>query len=195
MGSAYSVWTILSLPQLTAACAFSVYTAQAPGCSSGVLFKVGPAFCALPRSKLLRLRFSFLGTSQRHRRGWACILCPSQVQAAQETRCLAGGLSQVDCASYSTPWSLLPSFPGVPWEPHLMWAVCLLCGANLRLWPSWQMSTVQDPRKIWLATGSLLTGWWRMLSLGWDCPLSSGSGCLHTCLSASGVGRGRSAAS
>ena len=58
-----------------------VYTAKAPGCSAGALSKAGPAFCALPRSKLLRFRFSGLG--------WACVLCPSQVQAAQVTRCLA----------------------------------------------------------------------------------------------------------
>ena len=46
-------------------CAFSVYTAQAPGCSAGELSKVGPGLCALPRSKSLRLRF--LATPQRHR--------------------------------------------------------------------------------------------------------------------------------
>ena len=28
------------------------------------------------------------------------------------------------------------------------------------------MSTIQDPRKTWLATGSLLTVWWRMLGSG-----------------------------
>ena len=36
-------------------------------------------------------------------------------------------------------------------------AVYLLWVSDLRLWPSWQMSTVQDPRKTWLATGSLLS--------------------------------------
>ena len=66
--------------------AFSVYTAQAPGCSSWELSKVGPGLRALPRSK--PLRFSFLGTPQRHRLGWACVLCPSQAQAAQVTWCL-----------------------------------------------------------------------------------------------------------
>ena len=74
------------------ACAFLVYTAQAPGCSEGELSKVAPVLHALPRSKLLRLRFSDI--SQRHRLGWACILCPSQVQGAQVTRCLASALSQ-----------------------------------------------------------------------------------------------------
>ena len=46
-------------------CAFPVYTAQAPGCSAGVLSKVGPGLCALPRSK--PLRFESSGTTQRHR--------------------------------------------------------------------------------------------------------------------------------
>ena len=49
-------------------CAFLVYTAQAPGCSAGKLFKAGPWLCALPRSKPLRFRFS--GTPQRHRLSW-----------------------------------------------------------------------------------------------------------------------------
>ena len=83
----------LDLPQLMVACAFPVYTAQAPGCAAGVLSKVGPVFRALPRSKLLRLRFS--GTLQGHRVSWVCVLYPSQVGAAQVTRCLASALSQV----------------------------------------------------------------------------------------------------
>ena len=56
-------------------CDFPVYTARAPGCSAGKLSKMGPVFRVLPRSKLLRFRFS--GTRQRHRLGWACVLCPS----------------------------------------------------------------------------------------------------------------------
>ena len=72
-------------------CAFPVYTAQAPGCSAGELSEAGPGLCALPRSK--PLRFKFLGIPQRHRLGWACVLCPSQVRAAQVTRCLVSSLS------------------------------------------------------------------------------------------------------
>ena len=68
-------------------CAFSIYTAQVPGCSAGELSKVGPGFCAFLRSKLFM--FSFLSIPQRHRLSWACILCPTQVRAAQATRCLA----------------------------------------------------------------------------------------------------------
>ena len=59
------------------------------------LSKMGPAFCALSRSKLLR----FSGTSQGHRLGWACVLCPFQVRAAPATRCLLSTLPQVDHAS------------------------------------------------------------------------------------------------
>ena len=60
-------------------CAFLVYTAQAPGCSVGELSKAGPGLLAPPTSRSKPLRFRFLGTPQRHRFGWACVLCPSQV--------------------------------------------------------------------------------------------------------------------
>ena len=58
-------------------CAFPVYNAQATGCSAGELSKAGPGLHALPRSKLLRFRF--LGTPQRHRFSWTCVLCPRLV--------------------------------------------------------------------------------------------------------------------
>ena len=57
------------------ACAFQVYTAQTPECSAGELSKAGPVLHALPRPK--PLRFRFLGTPQRHRLGWVCVLCHS----------------------------------------------------------------------------------------------------------------------
>ena len=101
VGSACSIWTTLGLPQLKAACAFLVYTAKAPECSSGAPSKVGFGLCALSRSKLLRFRFSC--SPQGHRVSWACVLCPSQVRAAQVTRCLASTLSQVCGASYRLP--------------------------------------------------------------------------------------------
>ena len=50
------------------------------------LSEAGPGLYALPRSKPLRFRYS--GSPQRCRLSWACVLCPSQVQAAQVTRCL-----------------------------------------------------------------------------------------------------------
>ena len=64
--------------------------------------------------------------------------------------------------------------------------MCLLWGADLWLQPSWQMSTIQDPRKTWLATGSLFTVWWKMLSLGLRLPLAFWLWLLPTCLSAFG---------
>jgi len=79
-------------------CAFPVYTAQAPCSSEGQLSKACPGLHALPRSKLLKFRF--LGTPQRHRLSWVCVLCPSQVLAAQLTRCLVSALSKVGSVSY-----------------------------------------------------------------------------------------------
>ena len=43
-----------------------------------------------------------------------CFLCPSQVQAAQVTECIASTLSQVDHAFYSSAWSQLLGFQGAP---------------------------------------------------------------------------------
>ena len=50
------------------------------------LSDAGPGLYALPRSQPLRFRFS--GTPQRRKLGWACVLCPSQVRAAQVNRVL-----------------------------------------------------------------------------------------------------------
>ena len=119
-----------------------------------------------------------------------CIFCPSQVRVAQETRCLAGALSQVGRLSYSPPRSQSLSVPGAPQGHSPRRIVCLLWGADLRLWHSWQMPTVQDPRKTWLATGNLLTVWWKMRSLGLGLkqPLAFWLWLLHACPSASGEG-------
>ena len=86
---------------MAVACAFPVDTAQAPGCSAGKLSKACPGLRALPRTKPLMFRFS--GTPQRHSLGWVCVLCPSQVWAAQATRCLVSALSLVCTASYHLP--------------------------------------------------------------------------------------------
>ena len=82
-------------------CAFPVYTAQATGCSVGELPKASPGLRALPRSTPLRFRFS--GTPQRHRLSWACVLCPSQVGAAQATRCLASAIFPAGWCILSPP--------------------------------------------------------------------------------------------
>ena len=56
------------------------------------LSEASPGLYALPRSKLLRFRYS--STPQRRRLGWACVLCPSKVQAAQVTRGLVSAVSE-----------------------------------------------------------------------------------------------------
>ena len=63
------------------------------------LSEASPGLYALSRSKPLRFRYS--GTPQRCRLGWACVLCPSQVGAAQVTRCLASAVA----ATYHLPRS------------------------------------------------------------------------------------------
>ena len=102
------------------------------GSGSQVLHKgtdsVGYEFCALPGSKQLR----WPGTWPAHS-PWVghCILSPPRSQPL--------------------------GFPGAKWERCFRCAMCLLWGADFWLQPSWWTSTVQDPRKTWLATGSLLT--------------------------------------
>ena len=111
-------------------CAFSVYTAQAPGCSAGELSKAGPGLRALPRSTPLRIRFP--GTPQRHRQGWACVLCPSQVPAVQATRCLVSALSLGTVHLITSP-VLAARFLGCSWELRPRCAMCLLWRADLWL--------------------------------------------------------------
>ena len=102
-------------------CAFPVYIAQAPGCSAGELSKASPGLRTLPRSKLFR----FSGTPQGHRLSWACVLCPSQVWAAQVTRCLASAHTPGGAVHLITSLVLAALFPSVQWERCLRCAVCL----------------------------------------------------------------------
>ena len=69
-----------------------------PHCSGSRLLhrepsKASPGLPAPPRSEPLRFRHS--GSPQRHRLGWACILCPSQVRAAQVMKCLARAIAAI----------------------------------------------------------------------------------------------------
>ena len=118
------------------------------------LSEAGPGLYALPRSK--PPRFRYLGSPQRRRLVWACILCPFQVQAAQVTRCLTSMVA----ATYHLPLSLPFSFLGI--QPvHLLM----------------KMLTVQNSKKSWFAMKpacSLVDN----ASLGPRLP-PSGSGCLH----------------
>ena len=126
VGSAHSVWITLGLPQLKAVCASWVYSAQDPGCSAGELSKAGPAFRALPRSKLLGFRFS--GTPQRHRLGWACILCPFPGSRNSGDRVLGWLTIPGVLCILSPPWSQPLDFLGVPQERRLRHAMSPLGG-------------------------------------------------------------------
>ena len=111
-------WTVLgslaqSCKQVTLARARSVSATLGLPCSRRVCFpclhclgsrllcwelsEAGPGLYALPRSKPLRFRYS--GTPQQCKLSWACVLCPSQVRAAQVTRCLASTVA----ATYHLP--------------------------------------------------------------------------------------------
>ena len=54
--------------------------------------EASPGLHASPRSKPLRFRHS--GRPQRHTLGRVCVLCPSQVRAAQAMRCLASAVAE-----------------------------------------------------------------------------------------------------
>ena len=94
-------WRVLAVSQPHWACPHSRH--MCPPCKhcSGSrllcweLSKAGPRLHAPPRSKPLRFRHS--GSPQRRRLGWACILCPSQVRAAQVMRCLASVVAATYC--------------------------------------------------------------------------------------------------
>ena len=155
VGSACSDLATLGLSPLMVCVCFPIYTAQALGCSAGELSKVGPGLRALPMSK--PLRFRFLGTPQRHSVGPVFCALPRSEQFRRPGACRAH--TPHGWRILSPPLSQPLGFLGVQRECHLRCAVCLLWGADLWLRPLWRMSTVQDPRKIWLATGSLLTVW------------------------------------
>ena len=103
--------------KLTLACARSVSASlglpcsqrvcpPCPHCSGSRLLrrepsKASPGLHAPPRSK--PLRFRHLGSPQRCRLGWACVLCSSQVRPAPVMRCLASA----NAATYRLPTTRL----------------------------------------------------------------------------------------
>ena len=157
VGSAHSVWPTLGLPQLKACVLFWSTLLKLQVALQGNCLKAGPGLCALPISKPLRFRFS--GTPQRYRLGWACVLCPYEVRPARVIRCLGSALSPGGAVRLITSPSQSLDFLGAQQECSLRCAVCLLWGVDLWMRPSWWMSTIQGPRKTWLATGSLLAVW------------------------------------
>ena len=98
-GRAHSVWTMLGLPQLTA-CVLSQSTLlRLQVALQGKCLKQALGCMHFPG-----LSHSGSGSRVLHKgTGWACVLRPSQVPAAQVTRCFASVLSQVCSASYHLP--------------------------------------------------------------------------------------------
>ena len=131
------------------------WVSTAPGCSAGELSKGGPVFHALPRSNPLRCS----GTPQGQTRlGMRFVSFPGPSSSGNQVfgeRTVPGG----PCILITSPVPAV-QFPGGP--ARALSQPCVSWAADLRLRPSWQMSTIQDPRKTWLATGSLLTVWCRM---------------------------------
>ena len=96
------------------------------------LSDAGPALHALPRSKLLRFRFS--GTPQRRRLVWAYVFHPCPVQAAQVTR----SLEHVVAPSWRL-WLIPSPVPATRFSRHTTGAPALFWEADLWLQPSRQM--------------------------------------------------------
>ena len=90
VGRARSVSAALGLPRSRRVCFPGLHCAGSRLLSQE-LSEAGPGLHALPRSTPLRFRFS--GPPQRRRLGRARVLCPSQVRAAQVTRCLASAVA------------------------------------------------------------------------------------------------------
>ena len=100
LACAHSASASLGLPPLT------VREPPCPHCSGSRLLHqepsvASPGLPAPPRSKPLRFRHS--GSPQRYRLGWACVLCPSQIQAAQ----VMSYLESTIAATYRLPTARL----------------------------------------------------------------------------------------
>ena len=98
-------WRVLAVFQPHWACPRSRRVCPpCPHCSGSRLFHqepsdASPGLHAPPSSKPLRFRHS--GSPQRRRLRWACVLCPSQVRAAQVIRCLVSAITpSLEGASY-----------------------------------------------------------------------------------------------
>ena len=122
VGNAHSVGGHTGFAPTHDLCVFPIYTAQAPGCSAE-LSKASPGLRALPRSKLLRFRFS--GTPQRHR-VLGLRLVPFSGPSSSGDQVLGDCTLLAGWCILSPPWSQPLHFLGAPWEHHLRWAMCLL---------------------------------------------------------------------
>ena len=152
----WHVWGVLAVfwPHWVCPCSWRVCFPSLHCSGSRLLFGelsvAGPGLHALPRSK--PLRFRFLGSPQRRRLRWACVLCLSQVRAAQVTRCLVSAVP--------SPRSLEAAFYRLPVCRSVFWVYsghafsgepCVSSGKLISGCDPPSGLTIQNPKKSWLA--------------------------------------------
>ena len=181
-GSARSVWTTQGFLKLMGACAFRVYTAQVAGCSAGYCPKWALHFLHFPGPSC-----SGSGFWVHHKcQTWLHVcFVPFPGPSSSGDQGLGECTVPSGLCILITSWVRTTQFTGAPWEHQLRCVICLLWGADPKLRPSQQMSTVQDSRK---RACSQFSGGCR--SLGLRLPLTFWLWLSHTCLSASCWERG-----
>ena len=91
LACARSASATLGLPPVHGACSLPAHTAQALGCSAGN--HPWPALGCL-HFQVQAAQFQALGwSSEAQPLGWTCVLCPSQIRAAQVMRYLAPAIA------------------------------------------------------------------------------------------------------
>ena len=135
----------------------SLHFSGSLGCSAGDLSEAGPGLRVLSRSKPLRFRFS--GIPQRCKLGWACFCALPRSKQLRLPGAWRVQSPLIGECVLSPPGSQPLNFLGGSWRASFRCAMCLFWGADLWLRPSWGMSTIQNPKKSWLAAGSLLAVW------------------------------------
>jgi len=173
--SAHIGWATLCLPQPEAAWISWLHTAQAPGCSAMALSQVDPVFHVLPSLSRSGSWVFCKGTDP----DGLWVLCPSQVQTAQATSCLASALSQVGLASYALS-NLGASVSWVHHEGTVPGVPCISSGELISGCDTpgrWEPSRIPGRCHYQLAACSQFGG--RCGLWGQDCrsPLPSVSGC------------------
>ena len=139
--------TALGLPGLTCVCFPRLH------CSGSWLLcrelpGAVPGLRALPRPEPLSFRFS---RTQGRRLGWARVSCLPRSEQLRWPGAWWAWSPPVGGCVLSPPPSQPLGFLGVQRARLLRRAVCLFWGAYLWLRPSRRMSTIQNPKKSWLA--------------------------------------------
>ena len=161
--------------------------------SVNVQFCVPLLFSCWPSLLASLSSVSYLYPDMR-RQKWLIIQLLSYCSLAQlfcrewgRLKMLLGGHGVIMQDGHAPPRTKPIRLLSVPLGHSSRWAMHLFRGVGLRLWYSWQISVIQDPRKTCVATGGLLTSWLQMPSLGpgLQQPLAFHLRLSCTCLSAS----------